>query len=345
MGTPNAPEWPIQTFLEYGRSDIGCLSLGGLGYLGFQGLLCSGFFTFFCAILLSGQAGADERVRLGKARIFNNDYFGDNQDRWRTGSYAVSYLKGPEWQGQLPGKFGDLLEYRFRSEIIAPTDLSNPVIGTDRPYVGALSFGLATHLNRGGNDLSLGVDLMVTGPQTGMGEFHTWAHNLYGGGAPAVLGSQIGDGIHPTVSAELGRAIPLSQSDGGHFVLRPFVQAQAGVETYVRVGADFTIGRLGRGGLRVRDVVTGQRVSAIQGQDNTGLSFVAGADAAYVASSVYLPTSSGYNLTDLRLRARAGVSYVGEKSSIFYGLTWLGREFVAQPESQVVGSLSIKLRF
>jgi len=79
---------------------------------------------------------------LGYGRIFNNDYFGDNEDRWRSGSYAYSIVRGPEWQGRAPTAFGAVLEYRLRSEIIAPSTLSGSG-SNDRAYVGALSAGLA----------------------------------------------------------------------------------------------------------------------------------------------------------------------------------------------------------
>jgi hypothetical protein len=40
-----------------------------------------------------------------------------------------------------------------------------------------------------------------------------------------------------------------------------------------------------------------------------------------------------------------GVHKNGKYGDVFVGLAWLGKEFVGQPGSQVVGSLSLSLRF
>jgi len=95
----------------------------------------------------------------------------------------------------------------------------------------------------------------------------------------------------------------------------------------------------------VRDPVTGQRYQVIQGPE-PGFSFLFGADTAYVDSSELLNRDRGIRLTDARTRVRTGVNWQGESgSSIFYGLTWLGEEFEAQKESQVVGSVRLRLKF
>jgi hypothetical protein len=294
------------------------------------------------AVCAAFPAAADERIPLGFSRLFTNDAIGDTEDRWRSGSYSVSYLRGPAWQGELPERFGSLLEWRLRAEIITPEDITNPVIGTDRRYVGALSLGLHTHFRRAGTELSFGADLVATGPQTGIGRFQKWAHDLVGAPKPRVLGSQIGDGVYPTVLAEAGRELRLGR---GTARFRPFVEAQAGAETLLRLGGDFTFGRMGLDSLRLRDVTTGQRTVAVPGAGGSGLSFVMGGDVAWVADSHYLPSSLGYRLTDSRNRLRAGVHYEGRRHAIFYGLTWLGEEFTAQPDSQIVGSLSLRLNF
>ena len=44
---------------------------------------------------IAAQAQTPERQFLGWGRLFNNDFLGDGQDRWRTGSYTISVLKGP----------------------------------------------------------------------------------------------------------------------------------------------------------------------------------------------------------------------------------------------------------
>ena len=76
-----------------------------------------------------------------------------------------------------------------------------------------------------------------------------------------------------------------------------------------------------------------------------GLTFTAGADIAYVADSLYLPEQGGYELEELRHRARLGVKWQGEALSAFYGLTYLSEEFSTQREGQLSGSLQIQMRF
>lgn len=285
------------------------------------------------------QAQAQGYERIGTARAFTNDGLGDFQDRWRTGSYAVSLIRARNWDGRIGEGFGDVQETRLRSEIIAPANLANPAIGTDRRYAGVLSVGQHAHFRRGGTELTVGADLVFTGPMTGMGGFQDWIHNILGVTRPQVLGSQIGNGVHPTLTVEAGHPFALGR---GNF--RPFVEGQAGVETLVRVGADLTFGPASRGGVRVRDVVSGQRLAPV-GADASGTSFMLGADAAFVSRSAYLPASNGYVLVNPRTRVRAGILNVRDGRSFFYGLTWLGREFAAQPVGQTVGTISADFRF
>ncbi len=297
-------------------------------------------FASACAVcLLVSSAGAVERETLGWGRLFTNDFLGDNDDRWRTGSYAISQVRGYGWDGALPDAPGEIIEYRLRSEIIAPDNIVTAAPG-DRRYAGVLSFGAHTHFQKRGVEVSAGLDLVITGPQTGIGDFQTEMHKIFGAPIPGVLGNQIPNGFHFTGLVEAARTYRISDT----VTARPFVELQAGVETLVRVGGDLLIGRLGQDELWLRDVTTGHRMRVNRGQ-HTGFSAVIGGDIAYVEHSVYLPVNDGYELTDTRSRLRAGVHWQGEKSAIFYGLTWLSEEFEAQPESQIVGSIRLDIKF
>jgi len=291
-----------------------------------------------CGFALAAEA--QDRITLGHARLLSNDAFGDSKDRWQTGSYATSILRGTMWDGSLPTRPGEILEYRLRAQVIAPADLVAPVVG-DRRYAGVLAAGLFTHFALGQIETSVGAELVATGPQTGIGNLQRAVHNLIGLPEPLVLGTQIGNAVHPTASAEVGRTLHFGQA----LALRPFVEAQAGVETLARVGGDVVLGGLGRGALMVRDTVTGQRVEGINGSDGTGLSLSFGGDVARVFDSAYLPTGGAATLLDTRRRLRLGLNWQGERAEVFYGLTLLGREFDTQPESQVVGSLRLRLQF
>ena len=300
------------------------------------------FAIFLCVAILAGGAQGNERQRLGYGRLLTNDLIGDGKDRWRTGSYASSRVWGPEWQGVLPATPGQVLEFRFGGEIIAPENISAPAPG-DRPFAGVLSFGLHTHFNARGTDVSLGADLAFTGPQTGLDDFQSSLHDALGVDdlTSGARKAQIDDDIHPTLVAESGRDIAI----GPAMRLRPFAELRWGLETLVRAGADLTFGRLGAGELMVRAPVTGQRYRVVAPQVQ-GLSFVLGADIAHVEDTDLLPDSRGVGLEDTRKRVRAGLHWDnGKRASGFYGLTWLDKEFKGQRDSQVVGSLRLKFEF
>lgn len=287
------------------------------------------------------ETDGDGRVRLGYGRLITNDLFGDGYDRWRTGSVTTSRVWGYRWDGQPPARLGELLELRLQGQIIAPANSQRPAAG-DRPFAGALSVGLHSHASRGAYDLSLGADMVLTGPQTGLDDLQDVLHDVFSmpKTSAGVKAQQIGDHVYPTVVAEAGREMRL----GERGTLRPFVEARAGDETLVRLGADLTFGAVGLGELLVRESITGQRYRVISGEA-PGLTFVLGADAAYVADSVYLPESRGYEVTHMRDRVRAGLHWQGPIAAAFYGVTWLGKEFDAQPEGQIVGSVRWQMQF
>ena len=291
------------------------------------------------AVLPTTAALAEARQTLGWGWLFDNDALGDLHDRWRSGGYTISLVRGPAWTGQLPDRFGEVLEYRFSGATVTPANLGDPA-ADDRRFAAPLSFGLYTHLNWRGFETSLGGDLVAVGPQTGLGNFQSWLHGMLG--VPkADLSNQIGNAFYPTLRAELGRDFALS----GQVNLRPFIAAQAGVETMVRAGGDLVIGSFGNGALMLRDDTTGQRYRGVPGERTPGLSFTLGGDVAHVFSSALLPAGGAAEASDTRGRLRAGLAWQGEKSSAFYGITYLTPEFDSQPAGQLVGSVNLNLRF
>lgn len=282
---------------------------------------------------------AGENRTLGWGRIFTNDFLGDGEDRWRTGGYSVSNVRGKEWNGALPTTPGAVIEYRFRTEIIAPENLSNPD-AADRRYAGIITFGAHTHFQRNDIEMNVGIDLVVAGPQTRMDDLQDELHDLVGGPTPRVDDASIDNIIIPTFIFEAAKPFQTSEE----VIFRPFVEFQAGIETFVRVGGDVTIGSFGKQGLRLRDQISGQRYTGIYDSSSRGWSFMAGFDATYVAESHYLDTS-GIEKEDFRGRARLGLTYEGEFGALFYGATYLSREFEAQDEGQVVGSINARFQF
>lgn len=290
--------------------------------------------------LLPAATQAQDRVTLGWGRLFANDALGDGEDRWRTGAYTVSHVRGTAWSGDLPA-FGDILELRAQAAILAP---DNIVTGApwDRRYAGVLSLGLFTHFQTGGVETSLGAGLQLTGRQTRLGWFQTRVHDLLGAPIPGVLADQIPDRAYLMAAAEVARTYGL----GDAARLRPFLAAETGVETLVRAGADVSVGSWDLGALMLRDTTTGQRYRAIPGDIAAGLSFTLGGDIAHVFDSALLPAGGSATLDPTRTRLRAGISWQGEGgASVFYGLTWLSKEFTTQPEAQLLGALNLSLNF
>ena len=298
--------------------------------------------TLICLLLAVPALAEGGRLSfLGHGRLTVNDLFGDRYDRWRTGSVAASYVFGSGWDGALPARPGQLIEFRVLGEIIAPARLDLNWSG-DRPYSQALSFGLHTHFRRGGWEFATGADAVITGPQVGLIGFQHWLHRLtrFDHVASAqVRAAQIGNGIHASGVAEAGRQITLA--DGAR--LRPFVELRGGVETLARVGVDLAIGPAGQGELLVRDPVTGFRYRAITGAAK-GTTFVLGADVAKVTQSLYLPASRN-TLSAFRSRFRTGFHWQGDKWGGFYGMTLLGPEFQGQLESQLIGAVRFSYKF
>ena len=286
-----------------------------------------------------GLMGA--RERLGYGRLTTNDLFGDGEDRWRTGSITTSRVWGYGWSGQSPSRFGDIIELRLQGQIIAPDDLVNLDL-TDRPWAGALSAGLHSHFMLGETEMAVGGDIVVIGPQTNLDDLQDFIHQTINVRSPSdeVLDNQIGNRIRPTLTVESGRTFIWSD----RIRARPFAEGRAGDETLVRIGADLTFGIMGLDELLVRESISGHRYRAIK-SDRAGFSVVFGADIAHVFDSVYLPESRGIQLEDTRERVRLGFQYQTQSTGLFYGVTWLGEEFVGQDESQIVGSLKLDIRW
>ena len=281
---------------------------------------------------------AQERELIGTGRLFTNDYFGDKDDRWRSGSFVYSHVRG---FGPYSGTeaMGDILEFRFRSEIIAP-DAGTPAPG-DRPYVGVTSLGAHTHFQYGTAEVSLGVDVQAIGPQTGLSDFQNDFHDAFDMPNAPHTDQQLEDRFFLNGTASATWRYDLGES----VQFRPFAEGLAGSEDLLRVGADFVVGPFGQDRLLLRDVVTGQLYSGTS-KTAVGPSYVIGADIASVFDSDFLPAERGYDVVETRGRARAGMHWqFGNRASVFYGATYLSPEFEGQPEGQVVGSLKLNFNF
>lgn len=300
---------------------------------------CAVFASATSQVALAQENVAQDRVTLGWGRMLTNDALGDGHDRWRTGSYTISHIRGRDWAGRLPDQPAALLEYRLRAETIAPEDLTG-VNPKDRRYAGAVSLGLYTHFERAGFETTSGVEIVAVGPQTGLGQLQKQVHSWLDLPEPTVLDRQIGNDVYIAVDTEIAHTWALSDT----LHLRPFAEARVGDEDFLRLGGDLMVGSFAASALMVRESVTGQRYRAVVGDRGAGLSFVMGGDVARIFDSVYLP-QGGIDAEASRERLRSGLYWQGARSDFFSGVTWLSPEFEGQAEGQILGSISLHLKF
>jgi hypothetical protein len=296
-----------------------------------------------CLVLAAFGAHAQNSAfsYLGWSNVTTNDATGDGQDRWQSFSTSTSFLFGPAGTRNVPSGFGTLLEARIGTQIVTPANTLTPAPG-DRPAAGALRAGLFTHFARGGWDFSLGAGVEATGPATRVLALQDRFHATLGFDrlAPGVIAGQVGNRLRPMAHAEAAYAFLIDDS----MILRPFATAHVGLETYARAGFDLLIGPGYRNGVIARDYVSGQPYQVLERVNEPGISVLFGADAARVFSSGFLP-SPGYTLTPLRTRLRGGVLLEERLFSAFYGVTYLGPEFTAQPSGQLVGTMQFRISF
>lgn len=287
-------------------------------------------FFLFCG----GLAKAEPSATLGIGRLFSNDFLGDGRDRWQSGSYVVSVLRGSQdaLGPQIP--LGAVREYRLRSGLIA-SDGRGPAPG-DRPYVGALSFGVHLHARDGNTQTVLGVDVTAIGPQSGVSRMQRRAHDVLGMRQVRFVEQQLGNDLLFGLIAEVAEVVALTD----RITVRPFAEVLSGPEDMLRVGADLRFGTPLGNVVSVRDVTTGHLYQT--GLGDAGFAFVAGADVAVVQQSAYLP---GKAVTD-RARLRVGLHWQSrDETSLFYGLTYLSPEFDGQDGGQITGSVQLRINF
>lgn len=275
--------------------------------------------------------------------MLNNDFFGDGRDRWRSASYSFSNIFEVSSE-RFPSLNKYVWELRGRGEIITPDRITVPFDPNDRPYAGYSGVALLGHLVRPDRQITFGAELGLLGPQNGISTFHERAHRRLNLQIPRGWNGQIGNRVVPTAIAE---AVWERTATSGRLDLRfrPYVSAQAGLESFVRTGFDLVLGRSVADNFYVRDTVTGHLQTARRDRSSAGINFVLGADIAYVAASMLLPSRRGIQHERLRPRLRSGVQVEYGRAQIFGGVTWLGEEFKQQPEAQILGSLSIRLAF
>ena len=288
------------------------------------------------AILLPAPAAAQSLGHLvGGRDTLVNDLLGDGHDRWRSSAYEHSRLYEDSF-------FGNTTQLRFRAEIISPWKLSAQP--KDRDYANAIGLGMFSMGQSGALGYRLGGEVLMTGDQTGLRRLQENLHDLLG--RPASDGQigrnrrRLGDGVHGLVRAEgwtsLGQGTP--------WEVRPYVIAQAGYETSATLGFDLIYGAAAHNRRWVREDTTGTPL-IVDSRGAEGVSLVAGADVTRLHDSIYFPADSAVQPEKTRRRARLGLIWRREPFAVFFGQTWMSKEFVGQAEAQRLGVLSLDLNF
>ena len=290
------------------------------------------------AVALALLPSATSGEPLGWVLGVSNDSIGEFRDRWQSSSVDFGVLTGPASTRGAPKRFGEILEYRFRSDILSPEDLDTPD-PDDRRHAGVLAFGMHSHAARGPWEARIGGELVVVGPQTGLLALQEGLHELLGFTVPRLDAFQIENTARLDLSGEVAR-----RWQPGAWQIRPFAEARFGAEDLIRLGFDATRAPPD-GGLALRTVATGQRLTYGTEGVPPRWSPTLGADIAWVADSLFLPGGVEPAPEDIRIRARAGARFAGRGLDFFYGLTWLGEEFEGQRDGQFVGTVQLRLDF
>lgn len=294
-------------------------------------------FRVACICLWCGIAGQPLLAfeYLGSARLFTNDALADRHDRWRSFSYQAGLLLAPQ------DAFStlDMVEFRFGVEAVTPWNMNDPA-PDDRPFAGILRFEVHGYFDANPFEMSAGVGLSGTGSQTGVDRLIKPLHADRQYLSDESRDDQIGDDLYAELDLEVARRFrPVSG-----VAVRPYFRLRAGLEDLYTVGADFLVGQAAATSMRVRDHVTGHLMPQTRSPDQ-GAAFSLGGDVSYVEDTALLPDARGLMVEDIRWRVRGGVLWRADRFQAFYGATWLSREFSAQPESQVIGSIHLNWVF
>lgn len=277
---------------------------------------------------------------IGVASGFNNDYLGDGEDRWQTASYYRAWLYKRPADAPL-NLLGGLFELRARGQIITPERLGPVRRADERRYAGTIALAAFLKRNYGFIDHSIGVELGLRGPSSGMGNAHILLHQVLGENEPKGWDSQLPDEFWLGAYGEMGWSIP---NPSRRAILRPFMAAQTTDETLLRVGFDFTFGTNATAQRSMRDVVTGHRMPVRDGRGPRGLRTEMGADIAWVGRSDLMSGAGSVAAEEIRYRMRGAFLVPAGIFDATFGLTYLSPEFIGQQGGQTLGSLSLNLR-
>ncbi|MBB5516583.1 hypothetical protein FHS89_002614 [Rubricella aquisinus] len=300
----------------------------------------TGFLTVCVIGAMAAGAAQAQNVLIGRSAALNNDYLGDNEDRWQTASYSSSWLFSSSLELREIG-IGPRFELRARGQIVTPEKLNGAPPAGSRPYAGYIGAGAFSHYTFAGWDVAAGAELGLLGPSSGISDLHTALHDLLSENEPQGWSTQVADQFVFTPVVEAGYKIG---GEGGAPMLRPFVTAQMGLEDILRAGVDISIGIDRDLTQPIRDMITGQQFP-VRYDRLDQIQLTVGMDVASVQGSEFFPSSHTAMAENTRTRVRGSIFAPVGAADVNYGVTWMSEEFTTQGAPQVLGSIGVEFRF
>lgn len=298
----------------------------------------------------------DETTREG---IIWNDAIGDGKDRYKSGGLTQGWVipdrritRAPWFDGH-----ASAFEFQFRGLIVTPENTEFPA-ADDRPFGEYAAIGgylrtierpqHVSALRSLSTENRLGLELGLLGNPVPFFEIQDFVHtNSVDNNASNTLDGSFLANIEGRRTWRLHQQ--LNDTD---LEIAPFVQVSAGMrENSARVGGDVIYGSSLEGRLWNHDLATGALIpGGSMPREGGNILIWLGADVGYVASDALLdggflsdgPSAAREEITG---RLRAGVMFELDEVALAYSMTLLTEEFERQRHSQVVGAVSLKLRF
>ncbi|MFK7941560.1 MAG: lipid A-modifier LpxR family protein [Paracoccaceae bacterium] len=298
----------------------------------------------------------DEVLREG---IIWNDAIGDGKDRYKSGGIThgwvipdVRFTREPWFNRRVAA-----VELQGRGFIATPENTQNPAAG-DRPFAEYFAIGaylrtigmprpVGPALTKSTED-RIGLELGLLGDPLPFFEIQDVIHSGSVNNNPSnTLDGQFLANIEARRTWRYHQQ--LNDTD---LEFAPFVQVSAGMrENSVRIGGDIIYGSSLEGRLWNHDLATGAMYPGGSApREGPQLMVWMGADAGYVASDAmldggFLADGPSADREPLTGRVRAGVMVEMGDAAVGYSMTWLSEEFRGQKHSQVIGAVTVKLRF
>ncbi|MFO1500238.1 MAG: lipid A deacylase LpxR family protein [Verrucomicrobiota bacterium] len=296
-----------------------------------------------------------------------NDFV-NGTDRWYSEGTQISYLQAdndvPRWTENLLRKIPSGFRKQRQPDRLRTWPEHFHLANThtsalqfdDRPYAGWLYGGLI--LQRRGSGAggfptleSLRLELGIIGPESFADNLQTWYHDH----APQGWKHQLQD--EPAIALRYGRAwlLSLPATDQRYFDFIPHVGLSAGnVDTSFRAGATLRVGwhlpdDFGSQPIQSLLIADGGWSPSEEGR-RWGFYVFTGAEGSAVLYTAFLDGNAFRDSHHVDKESfvgewRSGLALIFNRVELIYTHLFRTRDFRKQPEGQVYGSLSLRVKF